>query len=130
VLVVAGAVHDPWACRAALQRWLARRASLDLGARLEGMSATTGLFYRRVRIGNQRTRWASCSRTGTISLNQKLLLLPEHLVDYVFIHELCHTVFLDHSRRFWGLVRAWRPDFRQLERELRHDAPRYVPGWC
>ena len=60
----------------------------------------------------QRTRWGSCSNSGTISLNAALLFLEPPLVRYLFIHELCHLIALNHSRRFWAAVARYEPDYR------------------
>ena len=129
LLVVSGGVHDPYACRAALQRWLGRRATESLPGWLDAAAAETGMCFTRTSVRNQRTCWASCSARGTISLNQKLMLIPRHLVRYVLVHELCHTVHLDHSPRFWAHVAAWEPEFNHRRRELRA-ARAYVPAWC
>ena len=76
----------------------------------------------------QRTRWGSCSSRGTISLNAKLLFLPEELVDYLIVHELCHTHDPDHSQRFWGLLQRHRPFARELDHRLSGVAG-MVPAW-
>ncbi len=77
---------------------------------------------------SQRTRWASCSAQKNVNLNLKLLFLPEDLVRYVLVHELCHTVHFDHSPEFWGLLSSLIPHCREMQRELR-DAWKYVPAW-
>ncbi|NIN12121.1 MAG: DUF45 domain-containing protein [Gemmatimonadales bacterium] len=82
----------------------------------------------RTIVRAQRTRWGSCSRRSTISLNKKLLFLPAPLVEYVMVHELCHTVHFNHSPEFWDLVRERTPEYQALEAELR-TAWRYVPAW-
>ncbi|MCL6106932.1 MAG: M48 family metallopeptidase [Actinobacteria bacterium] len=114
---------------AALRRWTARKARAALPPWLIQVSAERGLPFARIAIRSQRTRWASCSARKTISVNQKLLFVPALLVEYVFIHELCHTVELNHSPRFWKLVARHEPDFRRLDRELK-GAWRYVPWWA
>lgn len=129
LLCVSGAIHDQASCRAALKRWLSRKARLRLGHMLAGLCGETGLTYERTMVGNQRSRWASCSPARTISINQKLLFLPERLVRYVLIHELCHTQRLDHSRRFWSLVGSFEPGYQSLDLELK-GAGRFVPAWA
>ena len=76
----------------------------------------------------QKTRWASCSRHKTISLNLKLLFFQPALVRYVFIHELCHTVHMNHSRKYWRLLLAKEPNCMALDKQLR-TAWRLVPAW-
>lgn len=78
-----------------------------------------GVSWKRVSIRNQKTRWGSCSRTGNLSFNYRLLLLPPHLCDYVIVHELCHRIEFNHSPQFWGLVQRALPDSSALRRELR-----------
>ena len=73
----------------------------------------------RVRIGNQRSRWGSCSSRGTLSFNWRLIELPEHLVDYIVVHELAHLEEANHSPRFWAHVEAAVPAYKQARAELR-----------
>jgi predicted metal-dependent hydrolase len=82
-----------------------------------------GVVYRRIRIGGQRTLWGSCSRSGTLSFNWRLVLAPFAVLDYVVVHELCHLCVLDHSRRFWGLVERRRPHWREQRDWLRVHGP-------
>src|SRR3990172_3665456 len=88
-----------------------------------------GLPYQRALIRRQKTRWGSCSRDGTISLNAKLLFLSPETVNYVMIHELCHRVELNHSPRFWRLVERHCPDFRRINAQ-RRDLWKAVPHWA
>src|SRR5262249_44058438 len=77
----------------------------------------------------QRTRWASCSRRKTLSLNSKLLFLPPELVEYVLTHELCHLVEMNHSTRFWAVLAEHCPQFREFDTRLR-DMWKVVPRWA
>jgi len=128
-LLVFGAVSDERACRPALVRWLMRKTREHLVPRLQTLSLKTGLRYQRTFVKCPRTRWASCSRHRTISLNAKLLFLAPELVDYAMVHELCHLVEMNHSRRFWELVERHQPDFRKLDHRLR-DMWKGVPRWA
>lgn len=112
----------------ALRQWLMTFAQEMLGSELMQVAAETGFAYRRVQIRRQRTRWGSCSISGTISLNVCLLFLRPDIVRYLLIHELCHTRHMNHSSRYWALVAVHEPDFRQLDRELLRGW-RHVPAW-
>jgi predicted metal-dependent hydrolase len=114
--------------RHALQRFTMRQAHSILGPWLAGLSAATGLPYQRVQIRRQRTRWGSCSRNGTISLNVCLLFQPPDVVNYLLIHELAHTRHMNHSARFWALVGRIEPRWRELDAELTRGW-RLVPAW-
>lgn len=127
-LVLEGAVTETALCQEALRRWLAARARQRLVPWLHELAGRHGFRVERVAIRCQKSRWGSCSARGTISLNLKLLFLPPDLVHHVLIHELCHTVHLNHSPAFWALVRAHDPRAADRRRRLR-DAWRYVPAW-
>lgn len=81
-----------------------------------------------MRVRFQRTRWGSCSAKGSINLNAALLFLPERLVRYILLHELCHTRELNHSPAFWKLVFAADPDALAKDKAMR-GAWKYVPDW-
>ncbi|WP_218081843.1 M48 family metallopeptidase [Anthocerotibacter panamensis] len=127
-LILEGKVADMATCRPMLYRWLTHKAQQHLVPWLESLSLETGLPFSQALIKGQKTRWGSCSRRGTISLNVQLLFLPAPLVRYVLIHELCHTREMNHSPRFWALVAHHLPHYRQLRTELRQ-AQRLVPTW-
>ena len=127
-LTVEGYADDPAQCRAALRRWLARKAYRHFAPWLKQISDETGLPYQRLIIRGQKTRWGSCSQRKTISLNYKLLFFPPHLVRYVFVHELCHTRMMNHSPRFWRNVAALDPRYRSHHEQMR-EAWRFVPPW-
>ncbi len=128
-LELRGCLTDAEACRRVLGRWLLRQSRLHLIPRLTRLSQALGLPCARAAVRLQRTRWGSCSSRGLISLNARLLLLPGHLVDYVLVHELCHTRELSHSSRFWRLVARHCPEHRRLRAELRA-AGMGLPAWA
>ncbi len=115
---------------ALLQHWLSRQGRLHLVPWLASVADELGLQgYRRVSIRGQRSRWGSYSSRGTLSLNRALLFLEPELVRHLFIHELCHTVHLNHSRRFWRLVQRHSPRWRELEQAL-NQAATCIPRWA
>ncbi len=103
---------------AALERWYRRRAKAEIAPRLDAAAAAVGRSYTTLSIRNQRTRWGSCSSSGAMSFNWRLLLAPPEVLDYVVVHEACHLVHLDHSPRFWALVARQRPGYRVQQRWL------------
>ncbi len=123
-----GAVHSEEAIGRALRAWLTQVAHKELATSLAGVAATGGFRYARVQARRQRTRWGSCSASGTISLNACLLFLDPEVVHYLLVHELCHTRHMNHSARFWALVEAHEPEYKRLDRELLKGW-QSVPGW-
>lgn len=121
-------VADPGDVRSRLEAWLKAEAKRALVPRLGELARTHDLQFERTTVRGQRTRWASCSGRGTISLNFRLLFLPWRLVEHVMLHELAHTRHLNHSRHFWALLARIDPDWRRHHDELR-DARRWVPAW-
>jgi predicted metal-dependent hydrolase len=113
-LVVPAGDHRP-----ALERWYRRRARAEIEPRLRDACASAGYELRSLSIRGQRTRWASCSPSGAMSFNWRLLLAPEPVLDTVVWHEVCHLDIADHSPRFWALLERRRPDHREHQRWLR-----------
>jgi predicted metal-dependent hydrolase len=83
------------------------------------LAARHGLTVRRITVRSQKSRWGSCSRRGTISLNWRLVQAPGFVRDYLVLHELAHLREMNHSRRFWGEVARLCPDYREAERWLK-----------
>jgi predicted metal-dependent hydrolase len=127
-LVVSGAVDDHAACRRVLKQWLRRRAAERLVPLLARLAEEHGFRYDRVTIRSQKTRWGSCSVRKTISLSCHLLFLPSDVVRYVLLHELCHTVFMNHSDKFWLLLDGFEPDCKAMRRRTRRGW-KDLPAW-
>jgi predicted metal-dependent hydrolase len=128
-LQMLGNIENEAACHAAMRRWLSRQAHEHLLPWLEQTSLETGLHNKQVLVKQQRTRWASCSRHQNISLNAKLLFLERDLVQYVFIHELCHLQEMNHSSQFWRLVEEKCSNYKTLDSKIR-EAWKLIPRWA
>ena len=91
----------------------------NLEKRLSELAEQHNFRYNRVSIRSQRTRWGSCSSKDNISLNMKLLHLPQHLIDYILLHELVHTKVKNHSKDFWNELETVVPNARTVDEQLR-----------
>jgi predicted metal-dependent hydrolase len=78
-----------------------------------------GFEFKRVTVRNQKTKWGSCSRRGSLNFNFRILYLSPELADYLVVHELCHLGEMNHSRRFWTLVSRAIPDYKTKRRQLK-----------
>ncbi len=84
----------------------------------------TGGYYTHITIRNQKTRWGSCSQTGTLSFNYRLMMAPPAVIDYVIIHELCHLTHMNHSKAFWDKVGDIIPDYVSKKKWLKEHGAR------
>ncbi len=100
---------------------LRRQAGRELPAQLLRLAEHHGLHVSRVSVRNQRSRWGSCSPSGHICLNWRLVVMPEAVREYVLIHELMHLRRLDHSHHFWRLVAHACPNYQQARKWLREN---------
>jgi len=125
-LALSGAVEDKDLVQKALGKWLKAKATESLSSQLATLAELHGFHYNRVSIRGQKTRWGSCSSLKNINLNYKLLFLEQPLVDYVLIHELCHTIEMNHSRRFWSLVADCDINYKHHDRLL-NEVGRAIP---
>jgi predicted metal-dependent hydrolase len=107
----------------ALETWYRRQARDEVRVRLDAATARAGVSYSGLQIRGQRTRWASCSSSGAMSFNWRLLLAPPEILDYVVEHEVAHLTVHDHSRRFWSLLARRMPGYREHERWLKAHGP-------
>lgn len=77
-----------------------------------------GVTYGRITIRNQKTRWGSCSNKGNLNFNCLLMLMPDKVLDYVVVHELCHLKQMNHSKKFWKEVERYMPDYKNYKKWL------------
>lgn len=127
-LVMLGGTQNKLICKKLLLSWLRKQAQCHLIPWLNELSHLTKLPFNNVSIRSQQQRWGSCSSDHDINLNDQLLFLPSRLVSYVMIHELCHTIHLNHSRQFWELVAQFDVEYIKHKAELR-DVKKYIPDW-
>ena len=115
-------------CIQQLRQWVRRRAQTVLPDLVGELSERSGLKFERVSIRSQKTRWGSCSSRGNISLNDQLMFVPAECVEYLVIHELCHTRHMNHSQAFWRLVGEHCANYREQEKRL-GQSQQWVPDW-
>ncbi len=119
---------DPEIIFKKLHQWIHKQAAPYLHERMQHLSQRCELPFNKLTFRTQNTRWGSCSHEKNISLNYKLIFMDEDLIDYVLIHELAHTVHLDHGKRFWGLVSEHFPNYRLAIKQLKY-ADSIIPNW-
>lgn len=110
--------------RPEIERHLRQRATHDLPRRVAVLAASHGITVGRVSVRNQRSRWGSCSRRGTISLNWRLIQTPDQVRDYVILHELAHRLQMNHSMKFWQEVARLCPNYPEAENWLKQNGRR------
>ncbi len=111
-----------------LQAWLKQRARQTLVPRVDELATRFGIRFEQVSIRNQRSRWGSCSATGRLSLNARLLFCTPQACDYVLIHELVHIEHPNHSPRFWQRVEQLCPHYRESMASLK-TVWQELPDW-
>jgi predicted metal-dependent hydrolase len=99
--------------------WLKHIAGKYLVERTVVLAHKYKFSFGHISIRNQKTRWGSCSTSGNISLNYRLIKYRKEVIDYVIIHELCHLKEMNHSRKFWKQVESIIPNYRILKTELK-----------
>jgi predicted metal-dependent hydrolase len=99
--------------------WYKRQTSKIIFERLPLLSRKLDLKYNRVLIKSQKSRWGSCSKKKNLNFNLLLAALPSEVIDYVIIHELIHLIELNHSKRFWDLVKIKDPNYKYHRKVLR-----------
>lgn len=105
--------------RSVVERYLWRMATKELSKRTLELAVQHNIQIQRITVRNQRSRWGSCSRKGTVSLNWRLIQAPAHVQEYIILHELMHRREANHSYRYWQQVAAVCPDYEVAEKWLK-----------
>lgn len=100
-------------------QWYKKQAMAGFSRRLEILAAKLGVPTPPLKLSNAKSRWGSCSSTGDIRLNWRLMLAPPHIVNYVICHELAHLKEMNHSAKFWAVVASIFPEYKAAEKELK-----------
>lgn len=98
--------------------WLRKVGRTIFQERVQHFAALMQVEYQNITIKDQKTRWGSCSSKKNLNFNYRLLLMPASLLDYVVVHELAHLKEMNHSKKFWGIVEAVLPDYKQQRKRL------------
>lgn len=128
-LTIIGNHHHFSECQKILRTWLMQKAEEILSNYLHSLSQQLALPFTGLSIRDQKTRWGSCSSKKMINLNFRLILLPENVMRHILVHELCHTVYLNHSNKFWRLVAKYDPEWRAHHQISKRGAEKYLPNW-
>lgn len=109
-----------------LENFYRKRARQRFTDRADYYANEMGVEYERIEIRNQRTKWGSCSTTGTLGLNWRLMMAPPEVIDYVVVHELAHLEVQSHSDEFWRLVGEHMPDYGSRTNWLNENSTKLV----
>lgn len=95
------------------EKWYRTIAKKYLESRVEELSNKLNFEYNKLYIRNQRKKWGNCSTDKNISLNWRLIKAPQFVIDYIIVHELVHTAIMNHTHKFWTLLKSYYPDYHQ-----------------
>jgi len=110
----------------ALETLYRRKARERFEKRAEHFAEKMGVEYEKIEVRRQRTKWGSCSTTGTLGLNWRLMMAPQEVVDYIVVHELAHLRESNHTDAFWSLVAEHDPRYQEHSRWLEENSTRLV----
>ena len=100
--------------------WLKKQADKILFERLDAISNFTNLNYNSAKIISARKKWGSCDNFKNINLNFRLVMLPIECIDYVCLHELSHTKFMNHSKNFYNCIQNFMPNYKQIQNYMKN----------
>ena len=103
-----------------------KRAKQEIPFLVEEYASIIGVTYEHISIRAQNTLWGSCTAEGNLNFNCLLVLLPERVIRYVVVHELCHRKEMNHSQKFWQEVGKILPDYKELRKQLKDEGEAYL----
>lgn len=112
---------DPEFLARRVRDWLKHLARREIGARARAKAETIGVTVGKIALRDTRSLWGSCTRAGNLSFSWRLVLAPEHVLDYVVAHEVAHLKELNHSPRFWKVVEGLCPHWETSRRWLKEE---------
>jgi len=118
-LIVSHPSPEPQTTARQISRWYRQQAETHFKSRSMLWAGRVGRQPQLVGVKAYKSRWGSCHHDGRIYLNWRLVMAPEHVIDYVMVHELCHLIHSNHSRDFWALVQSIAPDYREAKNWLK-----------
>ena len=105
-----------------INNWFKKLAKDVLAKRTAEFSAKMKIYPNKIKLSKSKNRWGSCSNNSVISYNTKVIMLPPKLIDYIIVHELCHIVEFNHSKKFWELVNVFLSDVGERRKKLKEYA--------
>ncbi len=107
------------AIKKAIENFYRKKAGEVIHDRLQFFNEHYGFSYNRVTLRNQKSRWGSCSAKKNLNFNWRLIMAPIEVIDYVVVHELCHLKEMNHSARYWALVKETLPNHKEARKWLK-----------
>lgn len=102
-----------------MTKWYRDKAEVIFRQRADYYAGRLEVSVNRISVKDQKSRWGSCSSMGNINLNYRLIMAPMEIIDYVIVHELCHLVYMNHSKEFWKLVEDFCPRYKEYKEWLK-----------
>lgn len=113
----------------AIRKCYVELAKTDIERKAKYYSKVMGVNYNLIKIKDQKTRWGSCSSKRNLNFNWRLIMFPEWVMIYVIIHELCHLIYLNHSKEYWKLVSNYMPNYKEAHKWLKENGKILSAGY-
>ena len=113
--------------KSVIVEWYKKQAEKIIKERCEFFAQFTGVKPNKIKINSAKTRWGTCSRTGSLSFTWKLIMAPPFVIDYVVLHEVVHLICHNHSKDYWALVQKFMPGYKEAEKWFKKNQA-YIEG--